>query len=405
MAELPARRFLEVLNDDVLLRICRFLPAGPLLGIGSACCELQQRTQDCLELWKALCEFLLGRTTLLLHESCWGDGDGASRDASFYRRLFRAAWKCEEFCYDSQLRGALLRSMQQGHATEAQEVSKLQNELLCMSGHTAEAIGPLIVQIGGMKNEMGLEEVINVTIVNLLTRQIVKPTLSPDSITPQQRMRHATCVVAAKHLPPSAFSEAILVLGGHDGNVMSHSAGIPRAAVHTLLFLQVTRPDGSEIRWHAKPAFGMAPEYLYNHACASFAGGRQVCVFGGDIPRSDPEFVRIIERDTASFVYVLNVPSGHWSVVSTSGPGPAWRSFHAAAAHTSLLDGRDYFVTFGGTAEHCEPFSGGSLADMRGYELAAWATSWFCTKSSFEIWHSPLGPAPADSWRTWQYRC
>jgi len=143
-----------------------------------------------------------------------------------------------------------------------------------------------------------------------------------------------------------------------------------------LLLLQITREDGSEICWHEVSATGTCPEHIYNHACASFAGGTRVCVFGGDIPKTDPEFDRIAHRMRCQFVYILHISTQVWQVVDTSGSVPSWRSFHAAVAHTSLLDGREYFVTFGGTPDHCEPLTGGSNAGMIGYELDLQSFLW-----------------------------
>ncbi|CAJ1367558.1 unnamed protein product [Effrenium voratum] len=308
-----------------------------------------------------LCAFLLGDTTLLLHEAAWSeDGDRAG----FYQRLFRAAWSCEEFCYDHQMRRSLLASL-----------TKEEAEMLCMSGHTSESLGHLVLQIGGMRNNIAAEDVVNVTVMNLRSSQIFRPHLTADSLKPLQRMRHASCVVRPC-LPQSAFDETILVLGGHDANTRSMRLGMPRPSLQRLLFLQVAEEDGSQIRWSEQPAFGTIPEYMYNLACASFAGGQRVCIFGGDIPTIDEEYERIQDRTCCSFVYVLDLPSSTWTAVRTRGPAPDWRSFHAAVAHTSLLDGKDYFITFGGTDEHCEPLAGGNLADMRGYQLDLTTFCW-----------------------------
>ncbi|CAK9085846.1 unnamed protein product [Durusdinium trenchii] len=200
-------RLAEVLNEDALVRICRFLPAGPLLELGTTCADFHHRARHSKELWKELCAFLLGETTLLIHEANWS----SSGAADFYQRLFRAAWRCE--------------------------------------------------------------------------------------------------------------------------------------------------------------AFGTIPEYMYNLQCVSFSGGEKVCVFGGDVPTFEDEYERIQDRTCCFFVYVLELASCTWSAVKTTGSAPDWRSFHAAVGHTSFLDGKDYLITFGGTAEHCEPLAGGHLADMRGYQL------------------------------------
>jgi len=299
--------------------------------------------------------------------------------AGFYRRLFRVAWDAKVFCYDHGVRRSLLDSFPAEHKgeQESRQTTKTVDDLLCMTGHTSAAIGSFVLQVGGMRNVVGPNSYVPVTVIDLVRKRLFEPALTSDSERPLQRMRHTTCVVTVPSLPPSVFSEAVLMLGGHDGNIRSPTAGLPRKAVRSLSFLQVTAKDGSEVRWVELPATGPAPACIYHHACASFARGRRVCVFGGDIPARDPEFERIRDRQQASFVYILDVETLAWDVVHTTGPGPAWRSFHAAAAHTSLLDGQDYFVIFGGTEEHCVPLSGpSSLADMTGYQLDLQNYTW-----------------------------
>ena len=47
--------FAEVLADDVLVRMCLFLPGPALLLVGTTGRELRQRTQSCWLLWRGLC--------------------------------------------------------------------------------------------------------------------------------------------------------------------------------------------------------------------------------------------------------------------------------------------------------------------------------------------------------------
>jgi len=379
MAASTGMGLLEVLHDDVLLGICRCLPARPLLSTGGCCSELHRRCQDSGDLWRQLCDFLLGPTALLLHEESWSKGANDAGTAGFYRRLFRAAWDAKVFCYDHGVRRSLLDSLPAGQRGGQEPRQTTRDDLLCMSGHTSAALGTFILQVGGMRNFMGPDKCVHISVIDLARKRLFEPALASDSERPAQRMRHTTCVVTAPSLPPSIFPEAILMLGGHDGNIRSPTAGLPRRAVRSLSFLQITAKDGSEVRWVELPASGPAPMCIYHHACAPFAGGRRVCVFGGDIPARDPEFERIRDRQHTAFVYILDVERLAWDVVQTTGPGPAWRSFHAAAAHTSLLDGQDYFVIFGGTEEHCGPLSGpSSLADMTGYQLDLQTYTW-CT--------------------------
>ncbi|CAE7422534.1 ACBP4 [Symbiodinium natans] len=369
------RALVEVISEDALVRICCFLPARPLLDMGATCVELHQRVEHSVDLWKALCQFLLGETSLLLHEGSWASSaqlTSIGDKARFYQRLFRAAWRCEDFCYDHTLRRSFLRSLSEPDAAPTTEAK----DLLGLSGHTSETLGPLVIQIGGMKNMVAADELINVTVLNVRTNTISRPSLKEDSLKPLQRMRHATCVVKPKHLPASAFASAVLVLGGHDANTRTARLGRPRPALQRLVFLQVTEEEGTQIRWCEMQAFGTIPEYMYNLTCASFCGGQKVVVFGGDVPTSDDEYERIQDRTCCNFVYVLDLRSCTWEATRTRGPAPDWRSFHASVCHTSLLDGKDYLVTFGGTNEHCEPLSGGNLADMRGYQLDLTTFQW-----------------------------
>ena len=135
----------------------------------------------------------------------------------------------------------------------ARELARKLQDLLGLSGHTAEMMGPLVIQslavkrfglapfsglrrgnlprIGGMKNMVAPDELINVTVINLHRNTISRPSLKEDpmisriffmcpalcakdytrtalplckdSLKPLQRMRHATCVVKTKHLPAS----------------------------------------------------------------------------------------------------------------------------------------------------------------------------------------------------------
>ncbi|CAK9078854.1 unnamed protein product [Durusdinium trenchii] len=276
----------------------------------------------------------------------------------------------EDFCYDHRLRKSLLSSLPSSDASGLDAGLQPQPcELLGMSGHTAEALGPLVLQIGGMRKSLRANDVVHVTVLNLRERRIFQPTLHPESLKPLQRMRHASCVVRCSFLPASAYGGCVLVLGGHDANTHASRLGLPRPAMRRLMFLQVTQSDGSEIRWLERQAFGTIPEYMYNLQCVSFSGGEKVCVFGGDVPTFEDEYERIQDRTCCFFVYVLELASCTWSAVKTTGSAPDWRSFHAAVGHTSFLDGKDYLITFGGTAEHCEPLAGGHLADMRGYQL------------------------------------
>merc|ERR1712194_688194 len=114
---------------------------------------------------------------------------------------------------------------------------------------------------------------------DLSAKQLFRPSLSASSCNPEHRMRHATCVVRAPFLPEAAYEDAVLVLGGHGTPGAFRDSAEPRANVQTLLLLQITRDDGSEICWREVSATGTCPQHIYNHTCASFARGTRVCVF------------------------------------------------------------------------------------------------------------------------------
>jgi len=217
---------------------------------------------------------------------------------------------------------------------------------------------------------------LHVTVFNLAEKRVFRPTLAGSSCRPEHRIRHATCAVRAPFLPEGPYQEAVLVLGGYGAPGAGFDTGRPRANVRNLLLLQIMAEDGSEICWHEAAAAGTAPEHIYHHACASFARGTRVCVFGGDIPSEDSEFARIEDRARSPFVYVLDMAAQLWQVVNTSGSAPSWRSLHAAVAHTSFLDGREYLVTFGGATDHCEPLTSANPAVMTGYELDLQSFVW-----------------------------
>ena len=73
-----------------------------------------------------------------------------------------------------------------------------------------------------------------------------------------------------------------------------------------LSLLSFCDADGSTVQWREASATGTAPASIWHHQCASFAGGRKVCVFGGDMSQGDPEYEYIADRAAAAHVYVLD---------------------------------------------------------------------------------------------------
>eukprot|EP00913_Durusdinium_trenchii_P028081 g26328.t1 len=55
----------------------RYMQPYPLLArltrqeLGTTCADFHHRARHSKELWKELCAFLLGETTLLIHEANW----------------------------------------------------------------------------------------------------------------------------------------------------------------------------------------------------------------------------------------------------------------------------------------------------------------------------------------------
>lgn len=106
-----------------------------------------------------------------------------------------------------------------------------------MSGHSSETLGPLVIQIGGMRNELRSEDLLHVLVIHLQKQRISRPSLAPESTRPLQRMRHASCVVQGKHLPCSAFEQAILVLGGHCANTRAQRSEMAFACLLPWRFM------------------------------------------------------------------------------------------------------------------------------------------------------------------------
>merc|ERR1712190_18847 len=83
--------------------------------------------------------------------------------------------------------------------------------------------------------------------------------------------------------------------------------------------LQVSGGDCDEVCWREIYAEGECPRAIWHHTAGSFAQGKRVVVYGGDIPTSDPEFFHIGDRINAAHVYLLDVDMQIWHRVATSG--------------------------------------------------------------------------------------
>jgi len=394
-----ANILVDVLADEIVLRMFSFLPGRALLDVGLACGLLNERAQGSAALWRSLCLALLGEALVLLHEEAWGGARvGDASAASFWRSLFRAGYEGRRFQYASGIRdrfpnldaGALVdEPVGPAPPQSAQPAAEAPSgpctavpiavsdrdrfaRALSASGHTASALGHHVFVIGGWRPH-SKEEGLHVCAVDLQGMRLVEPMLTPDSARPCRRLRHSSCVVRHAAFDGAGGQDAVLVLGGcHD---QTHE---PCPGLHCLLFLQLMRPDGAEIRWQQADATGEAPRAVWHHSAGAFAQGRRVVVFGGDLPQQDPEFVRIGDRAYASHVYVLDVEERLWQRVATRGQVPSWRSLHTGVAYTSLSDGSERFVVMGGCEEHLKVFSGGRPASMEGYSLNLETFKWEC---------------------------
>merc|ERR1719272_2044903 len=114
---------------------------------------------------------------------------------------------------------------------------------------------------------------------------VLQPKLAQGSARPARRVRPACCAVQLSDAVCAAGEgAAVLLLGG-----MNDQAHEPCPGLNFLNLLEFSKADGSEIHWREKAADGSAPKSIWHHQCGSFAQGKKVVVFGGDIPERDPE--------------------------------------------------------------------------------------------------------------------
>jgi len=382
----------EVLTEDAVFRMCHFLPGSALLAVGASCRALGAATQRNASLWLALCRTLLGDTLVHLNARAWASAaPGApwgSDVACFLQALFRAAYDCRFFQYVPALRQACVRGDTPAAAAAwpipelsaiagfdgpagagAPDGRPLDPQDLASSGHSVCAVGPFVVFTGGWRPWDG-EPTLHTCIVDVRVPAVVSPRLAPGSAKPCRRLRHSSCAVrpAGSHGLPQ-----VLVLGGCDD-----TTNAPCGGIQTLVFLELVGRGCEEVRWREETAQGQAPQGLWHHACGSFADGKRVVVFGGDMGQDDPEFAHIADRAAARHVYLLDVDRRLWERVATGGAVPVWRSLHAGVTHVSLTDASERFVVMGGCVEHVRLHGYGQPADMRGYSLNLSTLSWQC---------------------------
>jgi hypothetical protein len=307
--------------------------------------------------------------------------------------LFRSAYEGKRFEYATDFRQRFPKfypnltdqfrshSLGDGLAIEA---DKDFTQALSASGHTVNAIGNLMIMIGGWRPRLD-GDMLYVCILDLSRGRIFEPKLSAGSALPCRRLRHASCVVnlgrQTSHLntadPMIIQSQAVLVLGG-----CNDKTNEPCGGLNVLSLLEFTGEDGAQVCWRELHADGECPRAIWHHTAGSFSQGKRVVVFGGDIPTSDPEFARIGDRMHAAHVYLLDVEMRVWHRVETSGDVPSWRSLHASASYTSLSDGSERFIIMGGCEKHLPIFGGGVPASMEGYSLNLQTLKWQSGKSA-----------------------
>lgn len=309
----------------------------------------------------------LGEPLVQVHAAAWG---AVSDGARFYRRCFRAAFACHELCYANGLRSDLV-------AETPDDLKAIINT----TGHSASAVGHFVAVIGGWRPSCPLPH-LHVFVVDVRGRAIRIPELIEGSARPQRRMRHASAVVATPPwaaLPPGAPAAlpSILVLGGacdggasagegdDDGPPPDEERGTPvRGGLLRLTLLSFCDTEGSRVVWREVDANGSAPAAIWHHQCGSYHHGTRVVVFGGDMPRTDPEFEHIADRSGAHHVYVLDVAARHWDRVSTrASPAatmptvvPAWRSLHVGLTCQPFGETDPKLLVLGGSDEHVQPF-------------------------------------------------
>eukprot|EP00747_Dinoflagellata_sp_TGD_P169038 gnl/TRDRNA2_/TRDRNA2_196888_c0_seq1.p1 gnl/TRDRNA2_/TRDRNA2_196888_c0~~gnl/TRDRNA2_/TRDRNA2_196888_c0_seq1.p1 ORF type:complete len:730 (+),score=115.37 gnl/TRDRNA2_/TRDRNA2_196888_c0_seq1:45-2234(+) len=411
----PANLLVDLLTEDVILRMCLYLPGRALMDLGAASRSLQPHADVSPTLWRSLCVSLLGEALVQLHQEAWAESTvaqappGGTNSAAFMKALFRAAYECRGFKYSPEVRrrcvpesddsifpsqASTSRPHELGTSSSTPEIAegiatamsgeepdvvlrdaRRLNLALASSGPASCTVGRLVVLTGGTRQHDRSRD-LHVCVVDIARGAVIKPRLTGDSERPVRRTRHAACVVApanrtcrsagevAHRLPDAAAAARLLLLGG-----CNDQTGEPVAGLNELLFLEFPGTDCSQIRWTHEMAEGDGPLAIWHHVCGSFSQGRKVVVFGGDFPSSDPEFEYIRNREAAGHIYILDLEARRWQRVSTSGQIPCWRSLHKGVTYTSLADGSERLVIMGGSVEHVKLHGQGTLASMVGYSL------------------------------------
>mmetsp|Transcript_40003 Transcript_40003/g.110125 ORF Transcript_40003/g.110125 Transcript_40003/m.110125 type:complete len:550 (+) Transcript_40003:75-1724(+) len=361
-----AANVIDALSDEELQQLCMCLPGRELLRFAVAAKTLHQLVSGSAGIWRRLTYALLGESWCQLHATSWVRSGGVL-DTAFWRRLFRQGQELRFARWSADLRSTFLASAGRPE-TEAGSQPEIKT-LTVGSGHCTVGIGGLVVKVGGLRPQCQLEH-IHAVVFDLTALTMSAVRLTPDSVLPERRVRHAACEIRPTL---TRGQPSVLVLGGcHDRTKRPCKGGL------RLLHILQLNGAGCSGTWHSFWASGEAPGSIWHHICGSFATGKKVVVFGGDFNRDDPEFTHIADRSLpAGCVYVLDVDRLMWERVATSGSAPTWRSLHTGFTHLDISSHSERLVILGGSEEHVPIFSSSdSLAPMHGHALDLRSFRW-----------------------------
>ncbi|CAJ1339996.1 unnamed protein product [Effrenium voratum] len=359
----------ELLGEDVFLRLCHFL--GTATTVATSVCSrgLRALLFGSVSLWQSLCHHLLDEAVIALHQQAAEDGS-----SEFWRALCRAASQANTFFYEHTLREQCLQRSEcfsqalrnaPGPGLQLLDGAAYHEQLqrvLGSSGHSATPLGGFVVVVGGWRPWYPADG-LHISLLDLRRLQISEP--QSRGAAPCRRLRHASCCVSLEG------GRRVLMLGGC--NDRSHN---PCEGLQTLWLLELNEGEEGEVSvaWTKEDATGPVPKAIWHHVADSFAGGKKVVVFGGDIPVRDPEFTFIGDRSYANYVYLLDVDARSWERVQTHGQVPTWRSLHCGGTFSS--EAGEAFVVVGGCEDHLEIFHGGPPTSMLAHSLNLKTMKW-----------------------------
>lgn len=206
-ATTPSMTALEdTISEDDLIHIATFLAIPDVLRLASTLRLFHTVLMRSRQLWRTAAIDLLGESIVGLHRTAWKEKDVPR----FYRRLLRAGLSCDGLAFANKLRRQVVASL------PAETPLK---SLIRTTGHTATACGPrLVAVIGGWRPD-DPTTFLHVFIIDIAGKALRLPALTPASVKPMRRIRHASCAVrtpawAALPAGAPAALPSVLVLGG-----------------------------------------------------------------------------------------------------------------------------------------------------------------------------------------------